>query len=308
MSKNALITGGAGFIGSNLVRGLLEKGYKVRVIDDLSTGKSENLSNLSGDIDFERGDIRNLVLLRHLCVGIDYVFHLAAMNRAQRSIKDPITANDVNINGTLNVLMAARDTKVKKVIYSSSSSVYGDTIISPKIEVFNPKPLTPYAVSKLTGEYYCSVFNKLFNLKTVALRFFSVYGRYQRTDIEYAAVIPKFINEIKNKRQPVVYGDGKQTRPFTYVKDVVNACLLFAENDVAGVFNIAYQYSYSLNNLVECINRLLHENIKPIYEDERKGEVKHNDADISFAQSFGFNPKYSLGKGLAEIICGVDSE
>lgn len=303
--ETALVTGGAGFIGSNLVEELLNQGYKVIVIDNLMAGLTSNLDFAKGNPDLDvynpKADITDYELVHSVCKGVDYVFHLAAMNRAMKSVKDPYTANKINIDGTLNVLIGARDAKVKKVVYASSSSVYGEQEFA-KTEDMPVSPITPYAIGKLAGEYYCQAFTKFYGLKTVVLRYFSVYGKRQRSDIEYAAVIPKFIESIRKGEQPVIYGDGEQTRPFTYVKDVVAANILFAKNDANEVFNIANPKTYSLNYIVECINTILGKDIKPIHGNELNGEIKYTSVSIKKAQQYGFNPKYGIVQGLAELI------
>lgn len=315
--KKALVTGGLGFIGSNLVGQLLSNGYYVAVVDNLSAGLAGNLDeykdNPNLDIYNPKVDIVDYKYVKDICGGMDYVFHLAAMNRAMRSVADPITSNKVNIEGTLNMLMSARDAKVKKFIFASSSSIYGEPNQQelerfpygfPKDETMIPKPLTPYAIGKITGEYYCDAFTKLFGLQTVVLRYFSVYGKKQRPDIEYAAVIPKFIKAIKEDKQPVIYGDGEQTRPFTYIKDVVRANILFAENDATGIFNIANHKTVSLNYLVSAINKILDKKIESIHDKPVKGEIKYTAVHCGKAIACGFSAEYSLEKGLNELING----
>ena len=302
--KKVVVTGGAGFIGSNLVEGLVKRGDRVTIIDDLSTGKESNIQPIidEGKAEFINGSITDLILLRRVFTGIDYVFHQAAVPSVPRSIKDPETSNNVNINGTLNVLVAARDTGVKKVVYASSSSVYGDTPTLPKTEDMIPNPLSPYAVTKLTGELYCQVFNDIFNLKTACLRYFNVFGPKQDPLSEYAAVIPLFIDLILSGKPPVIYGDGEQTRDFSYVKDVVTANIQVAESDATGIFNLGTSKRITINELVNNILRLAKKiNIKPIYENPRPGDIVHSLSDITKAKAaFGFNPAYSFEEGLAQ--------
>lgn len=251
-----VITGGAGFIGSNLAEVLaLAPNNEVCVVDDLSTGRVENLPIASG-IEFIKGSITDLQLMNEVLADADFVFHQAALPSVQRSIEDPAHTNEVNIRGTLNVLMAARDAGVKKVIYASSSSVYGDTPELPKREGMTPNPLSPYAVTKLVGEYYCKVFNDVYGLNTISLRYFNVYGPRQDPHSEYAAVIPRFVSRILKGEPPIIYGDGQQTRDFTFVKDVVNANILAMNSDATGVYNIASGRMISIQELATLITRL----------------------------------------------------
>jgi UDP-glucose 4-epimerase len=302
--KTIVVTGGAGFIGSNLVRKLCSTNHVI-VIDDLSTG---NIKNIQGHIDsheieFIQGNITDLILLQNVFRNVDYVFHEAAIPSVPRSVKDPITSNLVNANGTLNVLMAAKDNHVEKVIYASSSSVYGDTPSLPKKETMKPRPLSPYAVSKLTAEYYCQVFTLIYNLPTVSLRYFNVFGPRQDPLSEYAAVIPRFITRVMKDESPVVYGDGTQTRDFTYVDDVASANILAAENKSTGVFNIAGGKRISINKLAESILDICNKDLEIIYKEPRYGDIKHSLADISKAkENFRFKPEVSLNDGLKETV------
>jgi UDP-glucose 4-epimerase len=302
--KNVVITGGSGFIGSNLARNLAANN-KVIVIDDLSTGNLKNIKDLidSKKIGFIKRSITNLNILQKTFKNIDYVFHEAAIPSVPRSIKDPLRSNFVNVNGTLNVLIAARDNNIQKVIYASSSSVYGDTPTLPKKEKMKPRPLSPYAISKLTAEYYCQVFSKIYSLPTVSLRYFNVYGRRQSPSSEYAAVIPKFITNILHEKSPLIYGDGKQTRDFTYVDDVVKANILAAESDETGIFNIAGGNRISINDLAYKIMDLCKKNLKIEYTEPRHGDIKHSYADISKAkEKLNYAPGYILSDGLKEVI------
>ena len=294
------ITGGAGFIGSNIAEELSkEKDNEIIIVDDLSTGKMENLRKFDQNINLVRGSITDLNLLKGVFKDTDYVFHQAAIPSVPRSIKDPIASNNANVNGTLNVLVAARDCNVKKVVYASSSSVYGDTPELPKRERMTPNPLSPYAVTKLLGEYYCNVFNDIYGLKTVSLRYFNVYGPRQDPYSDYAAVIPKFINRVSENKPPVIYGDGEQTRDFTFVKDVVRANILAAKSDAEGVYNIANGNRISINELANRIMALIGNNLTPIHVDPREGDIKHSLADISEAKkNLGYEPQYSLEEGL----------
>lgn len=300
-NKRIVVTGGAGFIGSNLVEELVGSN-EVEVIDNFVTGKRENISGV-GDVSLVEGSITNLGLLQGIFEGVDYVFHEAAIPSVPRSVKDPVASNNANINGTLNVLVAARDSGVEKVVYASSSSVYGDTPTLPKTESMKPTPRSPYAVTKLTGEYYCRVFYEIYGLKTVSLRYFNVYGPKQDPNSEYAAVIPSFISKALKNEPPVIYGDGEQTRDFTYVKDVVQANILAAVNEKINgeVINIAGGVRTSVNELTEMIKRVFDVKQKPEYISPREGDVKHSLADISKARSLlGYRPVYDLEKGLCE--------
>ncbi|MDD4859150.1 MAG: SDR family oxidoreductase [Dehalococcoidales bacterium] len=304
MMKKVVVTGGAGFIGSHLAQALAGRGYHVIIIDDLSTGRRDNLAGLLGreNIDLIVGSITDLPLLQERFAGIEYVFHLAAIPSVPRSIKDPMLSNEVNITGTLNVLLAARDCGVKKVIYSSSSSVYGDTPTLPKQEAMPPNPQSPYAVAKITGEYYCQVFAKVYGLATVALRYFNVYGPRQDPDSQYAAVIPSFIVNALHGKPPVIFGDGEQTRDFTFVKDAVAANLLAAEGAAAGVFNVGTGSRVSINQLAELVINLSGSNIKPDYREKRPGDILHSLADISQLGKFGYKPGYTFEEGLKETV------
>ena len=302
--KNIIVTGGAGFIGSNLVKKLIEKNT-VTVIDDLSTGFFENIEDLvtQNKVKLIKGSITDLDLLQDACKGIDFVFHEAAIPSVPRSVKDPYKSNFVNANGTLNILIAARDNAVKKVIYASSSSVYGDTPTLPKKEEMKPCPQSPYAVSKLTAEYYCDVFTRIYNLPTISLRYFNVYGPSQDPNSEYAAVIPKFITNIKNDKPPIIYGDGEQTRDFTFVNDVVTANILAAESSSTGIYNIAGGKRISINELVKMLLTLQKKEITSNHVEQRDGDIKHSLADISRAkEAFGYTPRYEIFDGLKETI------
>ena len=298
----AVVTGGAGFIGSNLTEELAkEQENEVVVVDNLSTGRRENLQNLKNlkKCLFVEGSVTDLDLLRGVFKGCDFVFHQAAIPSVPRSVKDPLATNNVNTNGTLNVLVAARDCGVKKVVFASSSSVYGDTPELPKREEMTPNPLSPYAVTKLVGEYYCKVFEEVYGLKTVSLRYFNVYGPRQDPHSDYAAVVPKFVKSVSENKPPVIFGDGEQTRDFTFVKDVVRANLLAAKSGATGVFNIASGRRVSINELAEKIIKIQGKELEPVHSEPREGDVKHSLGDISRAQrGFGFEPRYSLEEGL----------
>ncbi len=286
-----LITGGAGFIGSNIADRLLEQGHAVRVIDNFLTGKRENLSRALNSPRFEliEGDIRNLDTVRRACEGIDFVLHEAAIPSVPRSIDDPIATNEVNINGTLNVLKASYENKVRRVVYAASSSAYGDTAVLPKKEDMIPSPLSPYAVSKLTGEYYCRVFTSVYGLETVSLRYFNIFGPRQDPNSTYAAVVPRFITALLKGESPTVYGDGEQSRDFTYIENVIhaniNAC--YAPPAAAGrVLNIACGTRFTLNTVLRKLEEIFDKKANPKYLPAKKGDVKHSQADITNAANY----------------------
>lgn len=302
--KKVVVTGGSGFIGSNLTQEL-SKENQVTVVDNLSTGYLENIQNFinSGDIIFVEGSITDMDLLQKLFEDVDYIFHQAAIPSVPRSVKDPISSNYTNVNGTLNVLVAARDNNVKKLVYASSSSAYGDTPVLPKSEDMKPCPLSPYAISKLTAEYYCQVFSDVYNLATASLRYFNVFGPRQDPSSEYAAVIPKFIGSVLNDKSPIVYGDGEQTRDFTFVDDVVNANILAAESMSKGVFNIASGKRISINDLAGLIMELLDKDLDITHIEPQPGDIKHSLADISKArEQIKYIPKFNVKDGLKETV------
>ncbi len=305
MDEACLVTGGAGFIGSALVRGLLKEENNVRVIDNLSTGNISNLKGILSRIEFIEKDIRDLDAVQEACKDITYVFHQAAIPSVPRSIENPIEFNQSNVDGTLNVLVAARDKGVKRVIYAGSSSVYGDTPALPKKEDMMPNPLSPYALTKLAGEYYCKVFSEVYGLQTVTTRYFNVFGPRQNPESPYAAVIPKFIDAFLKGEKPVVFGDGEQTRDFTFVDNVVYANLLCsrAKKTKGEVINIATSSSISLNELIKILKEITGKEIDPVYSDPRKGDIKHSLADISKAERMtGYRPLVDLREGLTKTI------
>ena len=278
-----LVTGGAGFIGSNIVDELVKKGEEVRVVDDFSSGKRENLEAVSTKVEIVDGDIRDTALMKKVTKGCDFVIHQAALRSVPKSMENPGLYDDVNVTGTLNVLMASKENDVKRVVFASSSSIYGDTKKLPQSEDQIPQPISPYAATKLAGEHYCRVFAKSFGLETVALRYFNVFGPRQSLESEYAVVIPKFITCMLRGEQPPVHGDGKQSRDFTYIDNVVEANLTAASREsVSGeVFNVACGKAYSLLDLIRILNDILGKDIKPKFEDPRPGDVKHTLADIT---------------------------
>ena len=304
-NKRVVITGGAGFIGSNLAYEMAANNVVI-IVDDLSTGRMENVTGL---IDKENVTlIKSSILDRHLLEGAlggaDYVFHLAAIPSVPRSLEDPLSTNEVNITGTLNVLIAARNKRIKKVVYASSSSVYGDTPTLPKREGMPPNSLSPYALTKLVGEYYCRIFHKVYGLPTICLRYFNVYGPRQNPNSEYAAVIPSFISSVLQNERPIIYGDGNQTRDFTFVQDAVQANIIAAESHATGVFNIGSGGSIAINGLAKTITQILGADVKPIHEKPRVGDIRDSLADITLARTIGYEPRYNLEDGLRETIRG----
>jgi UDP-glucose 4-epimerase len=299
--KKVVVTGGAGFIGANLVKELAASN-SVIIIDNLSTGRKENLSGLLGqNVELVETSMDDLSLLKKLLMDVDFVFHLAAISGVSRSIENPLASNETNVTGTLNVLLAARDTCVKKVVCASSAAVYGETSGLPQREEMRPNPQSPYAATKLAGEYYCQAFGAVYGLHTVSLRYFNVYGPRQDPNSEYAAVIPRFIKRASENQSLVVFGDGEQTRDFVFVNDVVRASILAAESDVIGVFNIGQGRSIAINDVAKLIMRIMNKDLDVIHEDERAGEIRHSVADISKATLFGYEPRYDLEHGLRQM-------
>jgi len=300
-----LVTGVAGFIGSNLAEALLARGHRVRGLDNFLTGKPENLQGLDG-LEFVEGDVRDPEACRRACEGVDFVLHEAALGSVPRSIEDPVLSNECNVTGTLNLLVAAREAGVRRFVFAASSSAYGDTPTLPKVEDMVPQPLSPYALTKLAGEEYCRLFFELYGLETVSLRYFNVFGKRQDPFSTYAAVIPKFVSALLKGEPPEIYGDGEQTRDFTYIADVVQANLRACEapREACGkVYNVAYGERISLNELYREIAGLLGRDLEPRYGPPRPGDVKHSLADISRAREhLGYRPAYDVRRGLAEAI------
>ncbi len=302
--KCLVVTGGAGFIGSNLVRKLADNN-NVIVIDDLSSGSLKNIEDLikTKKINFIKGSVTNNKLLQKTFRDVDYVFHQAAIASVTKSIEDPIKTNNVNVNGTLNVLIAAKDNDVQKVIFASSCSVYGDSPELPKNEDMMPYPISPYSVNKLVSEYYCKVFTEVYGLKTVALRYFNVYGPRQSPKGDYAAVISKFIFKALKNNPLIIYGNGKQTRDFVYINDIVDANIIAAESKENGVFNIGTGVQVSIYQLAKLIMSIIGKNLKLVYKKSRIGDIKCSYADISKAKKkFGYRPKFTLNRGLEKTI------
>lgn len=296
-----LVTGGAGFIGSNLVHELLRRGETVRVLDNFSTGRRSNLADVYGDIDLVEGDLRSSESCRQATKGVDVVLHQGALPSVQRSVSDPFTSHDTNATATMNLLVAARDVGVKRFVYASSSSVYGDSPTMPKQEEMIPRPKSPYAVAKLAGEHYCRIFYELYGLETVCLRYFNVFGPYQDPTSHYSAVIPLFIRAMMAGKAPTIYGDGTQSRDFTFVANNVHANLLAATQPGVGgqIFNIACGQRYSLLDLMDALNEILGTAIEPTFDHSRRGDVKHSLADIGRAQEMlGYTVQVDFLEGL----------
>lgn len=295
-----LVTGGAGFIGSHITEALLKKGNFVRVLDNFSSGRKENLAGSINDIELIRGDIRHKGTCLKATKGIDFVLHQAALRSVPKSMKNPREYNDVNINGLVNMLEASLANKARRFVFASSSSVYGDTNKFPEKEDFLPGPISPYALTKLAGEYYCKIFSCNYGLATVALRYFNVFGPRQSVDDEYAVVVPKFITCILKGESPPIYGTGKQSRDFTYINNVVQANLLAAKSNLSGeVFNVAGGKDYTVLELVRILNRIMKKDIKPVFLNKRAGDVFKTEADLSRAKKIlGFIPGTGFVEGL----------
>jgi nucleoside-diphosphate-sugar epimerase len=299
-----LVTGGAGFIGSHLAETLVRRGDRVRVIDSLITGKRGNLAHLPS-VEFIEGDLADLDAARRAVQGIEFVLHQAAIPSVPRSVQDPITSNRANIDSTLNLLVAARDAGVSRVVYAGSSSAYGDTPTLPKVETMPTAPLSPYALQKLVGEQYCQMFTQLYGLQTVTIRYFNVFGPRQDPSSPYSGVISLFINALCDGRRPTIYGDGEQTRDFTYVANVVDGVLRACAADGASgeVFNVATGGRISLNTLFQTVRTLVSATVEPIHAPARAGDVRDSQADIAkAARVLGYRPLMTFDEGLARTI------
>ena len=301
---NYLVTGGAGFIGSHLTEELVRRGHHVRVVDSLITGRRRNLDHIQG-VEFVEGDLADAAVAARAVAGVDYVLHEAAIPSVPRSVTDPVTSNRANITSTLNVLVAARDAGVKRLVYAGSSSAYGDTPTLPKREDMPVNPLSPYALQKLVGEQYGQMFTRLYGFETVTTRYFNVFGPRQDPSSPYSGVISLFASALLEGRQPVIYGDGEQTRDFTYVANVVDGVLRCCEAAGAAgeVMNVATGGRISLNELLQTMNRLLGTDIKPIYKEPRLGDVRDSQADISKAKRIlGYQPSVAFEEGLRRTL------
>ena len=300
-NKKVAVTGGLGFIGSHLV-GKLNEDNDIVIVDDQTSGNIKNLEGLDfTKIDTDFTDITQ-AKLEMIFEDVDYVFHMAAMTSVLESVNNPLRSNEVNITGTLKVLEAAKNCEVKKLILSSSSAVYGETETVPISEKNPINPLSPYAVTKATGELYCKIYSEIYELSTIALRYFNVFGPKQDPKSQYAAVIPIFIDKLLKKESPIIYGDGEQTRDFVSVKQIVEANILAAKSSETSSYNIGLGKSTSINQLFEMINDIIGKDISPIYENERAGEIKHSVADISKAKSIGYTPKNDFKEELIETV------
>jgi UDP-glucose 4-epimerase len=301
-----LITGGAGFIGSNIAEYLVGRGRGVRVFDNFSSGKRANVQSLADKAEIIEGDLRDPKSIQQGVKDVRYVLHLGAIPSVPRSVENPQATNEANITGTLNLLVAARDAGVKRVVFTSSSSVYGDTPTLPKREDMSPSPLSPYAIHKITGEYYASVFWRLYGLETVSLRYFNVFGPRQDPQSQYAAVIPRFIAAILHDQSPVIFGDGSQTRDFSHVENIIEANRLACEapkEALGQAFNIACGGRISLLDLVATVNKILGKNVKPKLDPVRPGDILHSQADIAKAEKLlGWKPVVSFSEGIAKTV------
>jgi UDP-glucose 4-epimerase len=300
-----LVTGGAGFIGSNIVDELLTRGARVRVLDNFSTGREDNVAEFGSRVDLIRGDVRDEEAVDHAVKGVDFVLHQAALASVPRSIADPTSNNQVNVQGTLNILLAAKKHGVKRVVYASSSSVYGDSEELPKVETMTPNPKSPYAVAKLAAEYYCRVFGELYGVPTVSLRYFNVFGPRQDPNSQYSAVIPLFVKALLEGKAPNIYGDGETSRDFTFISNVVNANLLACEANITGarVYNIACGGRYTLNQLFAALRDRIGSQVEPVYGPTRPGDVKHSMAGIERIQrELGYQVGTSFEEGIDRTV------
>lgn len=305
-NKNVLVTGGAGFIGSNLADELIRQGSRVRIIDNLSTGFRENLDEISGDFEFIEGDLNDSDLLAKALQDIEIVFHQAALPSVPRSVADPVETHNACVNATFNLLVKSKDAGVRRVIYAASSSAYGDQPTLPKVETMRPEPLSPYAAAKLMGEHYCSVFTRVYGLETIALRYFNVFGPRQNPASHYSGVISRFIDALMKGGRPVIYGDGEQSRDFTYISNVVNANIRAAQTNegLGQVMNAANGERISLNELLSVLKEITgRSDAVADFQPERKGDVKHSQADNALAvKCIGYEKIVGLEEGLSRTI------
>lgn len=306
-----LVTGGGGFIGSHVVRYLLKNGFQVRVLDNFLTGHRKNLTEIGDKIELIEGDFRDEETSRIAVAGIDYIVHLGALPSVPRSVSNPVLSTDINVSGIVQLLQAAQQAQVKRLVFASSSSIYGDSPEFPRRETQVPQPLSPYAVSKLAGEFYLKCFYKLHGLETVSLRFFNVFGSRQDPNSQYAAVIPRFIDAVLDNRRPIIYGDGEQTRDFTYIEDLVGGIFKACHADGAAgeVFNLACGRRISLNNLIEYLRELTNKDIIPEYTEPRAGDVKDSLADVSKAEEIlDFSPSVPMVDALAKTYTWYEAQ
>jgi nucleoside-diphosphate-sugar epimerase len=300
-----LVTGGAGFIGSHVVEELLRRSESVRVLDDLSSGSRENLGSLVGQVEFLEADIRELDRIRSVFQGADYVIHLAARTSVAQSLEDPVTSTAVNIGGTVNVLVAARDARVRRLVFAGSAAVYGDHPALPRVESQEPQPLSPYALTKLSGEQYCGIFTRVFGLETAPLCFFNIFGPRQNPYSPYTGVLSRFIMAYLTGETPVIFGDGDQSRDFTYVADVADAVLRACAAPAAAgeAINVGVGESFTLNQVIGMLNRIFAKEVRPRYDAPRPGDVRHSVAEISRARRLlGYEPQVSFEAGLRETV------
>lgn len=306
-----LVTGGAGFIGSNTVDELVRRGHSVVVLDDMSSGREDNLEDVRSKITFMKGSITELEIVQKAILQADYVIHLAARTSVPRSVKDPIDTNHINVEGTLNVLVAARDNKVKRVVFAASSSAYGDTPTLPKSESMQPSPISPYGVSKYAGELYAQSFGRCYGLETVCLRYFNIFGPRQNPDSPYSGVLSRFSTAFLDGIPPVVFGDGEQTRDFTYVDNAVAANILACEAASAAgkTFNIGTGHSYSLNQILKMLEKISGRSLEAKYEPPRDGDIRDSLADIRLAAEFlGYEPSVQFEEGLQRTYAWYQSQ
>ncbi|MDX6498830.1 MAG: UDP-glucose 4-epimerase [Blastocatellia bacterium] len=306
LSGVALVTGGAGFIGSHIAAALIDRGARVRIIDDLSTGHHENMAEIGGDIDFIQASLTDAKALSRALQNVEWVFHEAAIPSVPRSVAEPAETHEASVNATFSLLLAARDHKIRRLVYAASSSAYGDQPELPKREDMRPDPLSPYAVAKLVGEYYCQVFSRVYGLETVSLRYFNVFGPRQDPGSQYSGVISRFIDALLNGEQPTIYGDGEQSRDFTYISNVVDANLKAAESEsaVGQVINIANGQRVTINQIFEMVKKLTgRTNLQAQYAPTRTGDVRDSLADLSLARALlAYEPRVQLEEGLRSTI------
>jgi nucleoside-diphosphate-sugar epimerase len=302
LSGIVLVTGGAGFIGSHIAEALVERGARVRVVDNLSTGHLWNLETVSGKIDFLEGDLADEAIARRAVESVELVYHQAALPSVPRSVSNPRETHLASVEATFNLLLAAKESRVRRVVYAASSSAYGDQPTLPKIESMRPEPLSPYAAAKLVGEYYCQVFTRSYGLETICLRYFNVFGPRQDPGSPYSGVISQFIDRLLKGQRPIIYGDGEQTRDFTFVSNAVEANMLAAESDrgIGGVINIANGEQVTINQLYKLVTQITgRDDIEPEYQGARTGDILHSQADITNAREYlGFEPRIGLEEGL----------